>query len=196
MSRGTEWVPGVRLDRVGALVGLEHDDTPELSPAELVARLDHILETALGLAGQIPADHLGDILPHRDRTYLALVNHLVEIAVGFRQVTNGAPLDPARAAATPTTERTLAELGERCRTTRSEVAAWWATTDDPTCSGMVETFAGDQDLHRVLERTTWHCAQHTRQLAMVLELLGIAPDAALGPDDLAGLPVPRDVWDG
>jgi hypothetical protein len=47
----------------------------------------------------------------------------------------------------------------------------------------------------VLERTAWHAAQHTRQLIIMLESHGITPDRPLTNDDLAGLPVPDEVWD-
>jgi len=47
----------------------------------------------------------------------------------------------------------------------------------------------------VLERTTWHSAQHTRQLMMVLNKLDIKPDGPLLTDDLSGLPLPDQVWD-
>ena len=46
-----------------------------------------------------------------------------------------------------------------------------------------------------MERTAWHAGQHTRQLMLVLEKLGIAPDGPLTDDDFAGLPMPRNVWD-
>ena len=50
-------------------------------------------------------------------------------------------------------------------------------------------------MHEVLERTVWHAAQHTRQLALILKSHGIKPDGPLTPDNLAGLPVPDEVWD-
>jgi hypothetical protein len=50
-------------------------------------------------------------------------------------------------------------------------------------------------VHVVLERTVWHPAQHTRQLMLVLESLGIAPERPLGAADLAGLPLPEKAWD-
>jgi hypothetical protein len=50
-------------------------------------------------------------------------------------------------------------------------------------------------VHVVLERTVWHPAQHTRQLMLILESLGIAPERPLTPADLAGLPLPEKAWD-
>ena len=50
-------------------------------------------------------------------------------------------------------------------------------------------------MHEVLERTAWHAAQHTRQLALILESFGIEADRPLSAADLAGLPVPEEVWD-
>jgi hypothetical protein len=47
----------------------------------------------------------------------------------------------------------------------------------------------------VLERTTWHVAQHCRQLDFLVRYVGaVAPDA-LRTEDLVGLPVPAGVWD-
>jgi hypothetical protein len=50
-------------------------------------------------------------------------------------------------------------------------------------------------MHEVLERTTWHCAQHVRQVASLLEQLGISPDRPLSPAELQGLPLPQKLWD-
>ncbi len=56
-------------------------------------------------------------------------------------------------------------------------------------------YYGRQPLHAVLERTTWHVAQHARQLQRLLELRGVEPRPSLAPALLAGLPLPEDVWD-
>ena len=50
-------------------------------------------------------------------------------------------------------------------------------------------------MHDVLERTAWHAAQHTRQLALILDTYGIVPIDPLTAADLEGLPVPDEVWD-
>jgi hypothetical protein len=46
----------------------------------------------------------------------------------------------------------------------------------------------------VVERSSWHSAQHLRQLMALLERWGIAPDKPVTAADLAGLPLPEGVW--
>jgi hypothetical protein len=50
-------------------------------------------------------------------------------------------------------------------------------------------------MHQLLERSTWHSAQHTRQLIAVLERFNIEPDGRLTPEDLDGLPLPAGLWE-
>jgi hypothetical protein len=52
-----------------------------------------------------------------------------------------------------------------------------------------------QPIHVLLERSTWHSAQHARQLAAVLERFGIEPDGRLTAEDLDGLPLPKGLWE-
>jgi hypothetical protein len=59
----------------------------------------------------------------------------------------------------------------------------------------VATFYGDKPFGELLERTAWHCAQHLRQLELMLVAAGISPAVGLTPENLAGLPMPDDVWD-
>jgi len=50
-------------------------------------------------------------------------------------------------------------------------------------------------LHQLFERSTWHSAQHTRQLIAILERFGIEPNQPLATEDLAGLPLPEGLWE-
>jgi hypothetical protein len=50
-------------------------------------------------------------------------------------------------------------------------------------------------MHQLFERSTWHSAQHARQMIAVLERFGIAPDRRLTEADLAGLPLPQGIWE-
>jgi hypothetical protein len=59
----------------------------------------------------------------------------------------------------------------------------------------VQTYYGQQTRHQLLERSTWHSAQHVRQLIFILERYGIAPDRPLVAEDLAGLPLPQRLFE-
>jgi hypothetical protein len=59
----------------------------------------------------------------------------------------------------------------------------------------VPTSYGEQELHEVFERSTWHSAQHVRQLGAVLERFGIPPEGRLTKEDLQGLPLPERIWE-
>ena len=72
---------------------------------------------------------------------------------------------------------------------------WWNANPDRSCRQTVATFYGPQTQHELLERSTWHSAQHVRQLMFVLQRCGIAPDGPLTADDLAGLPLPQRLFE-
>ena len=62
---------------------LPDDTAPELSPAELAAKLDRILETAVRLTRQMPDERLEDLLPNRPRSWRVLMHHVYQIPVAF-----------------------------------------------------------------------------------------------------------------
>ena len=72
--------------------------------------------------------------------------------------------------------------------------AWWERCIDPEGRAPMKTYWGEPSMHDVLERTTWHSAQHTRQLVVVLESFGRPIDRPLGELDLQGLPLPLKAW--
>ena len=105
---------------------------------------------------------------------------------------------PTARSAKKTCPRTLtgADIAEELRAYPGSLEDWWEIGghEDPL-DRVIESYWGNHTLHEVFERETWHTAQHTRQVMMFLEQLGIAPDAPLTADDLAGLPLPERVWD-
>jgi hypothetical protein len=78
---------------------------------------------------------------------------------------------------------------------RERLLDWWAQQTDRKLDYLVPTYYGQRPMHDVLERTAWHAAQHTRQLIIMLESHGTQADRPLTAEDLAGLPVPDEVWD-
>lgn len=182
-------LPGVDLAGVAALLGVAFDPPPALPADVLVGRLRLVLGASTSLIRQFPRAHWADTLPGRDRTCLALANHIVEIAAGFLAVAEGRAFSAEVSAAVPDVELEPLPLGERARGVADALAALRLNAERS-----VEAFFGQTTLHAVLERCTWHGAQHTRQLAALLDGLGIKPAHPLAAADLEGLPVPTDVW--
>jgi len=193
---GKRYVFGQSIAEVAAFLGIDATGEGPLPPAELADRLDRVLAAAARLLRQIPDDRIGDKLPNRDRSYRELGNHVFIIADAFLRVIGGATLTTESLARPPAAEmRTGVDVAAFGTDVRGRVAAWWASAVDADFGRLVPTYYGDQPLHDVMERTTWHAAQHVRQLAMVVENLEIVPDGPLTVADLAGLPVPEKVWD-
>jgi len=71
----------------------------------------------------------------------------------------------------------------------------WERVEDKSCQKNLKTFFGPCLAHDLLERSTWHSAQHCRQLADVLKRFGIEPDRPLTQDQLAGLPLPERLYE-
>src|SRR5207247_120221 len=70
-----------------------------------------------------------------------------------------------------------------------------AALPDKTCRQTVKTYYGARPLHELLERCTWHSAQHARQIIAVLEGFGIRPNEPLTEKDYSGLPMPKGLWE-
>ncbi|MCE9641846.1 MAG: NrdH-redoxin, partial [Betaproteobacteria bacterium] len=71
---------------------------------------------------------------------------------------------------------------------------WWDELEDRSCSRTIKTYYGKQSIYVVYERSVWHSAQHVRQIGAVLERYGIEPADHLTKEDLAGLPMPEEIW--
>lgn len=183
-------MPGADLDRVAKFLDLTVEPREALPAEVLIERLVVVLATNTRLTMQFSGDRLADKLPNRDRTVLALANHIVEIAAGYLLVETGHPFDARVAGAIPERELDPRDLATRSKSVLARLAAL-----RPAPARQVETLHGTSNRHRVLERCTWHAAQHVRQLAFMLERLGVEPDQPLTSSDLEGLPLPEGVWD-
>ena len=88
-----------------------------------------------------------------------------------------------------TTAGQMADYGEQAIT---RIEQWWSgLTDNSLRQPSPATDYGPAfTMHQMPELSVWHSTQHTRQVAAVLERLGIEPDGKLTQDELAGLPLP------
>ena len=196
VSRGDEFVIAQVLRDVVDFLDLDVDAGPVLTPAELIAKLDVVLAAAGRYVGQFPDESLGALLPNRPRTYRVLCHHLFRLVEAFIEAARGAEFTYESMTAPPPEEmQTAAGIAAYGNGVRQKLHDWWAEAGEGAAANELATYFGPQRLGDILERTSWHAAQHARQLMMVLEGLEIAPDRPLTPADLAGLPLPEKVWD-
>ena len=194
--RGRDWVSGQILTDVARIAGIDYGR--EVLPVpDLKARIDTILAAALRHSAQLPDDDalLGTMLPNRPRSYRDLACHIFMIVDAFVAETRGDPLTETKyLAPAPDHARRPAEIVAFGEGVRDRFEAWWAEGGHHF-GRKARVYYGEQTLHDFMERTAWHSGQHTRQLALLLEKLGLAPDGKLTEADFAGLPMPKNVWD-
>jgi len=197
LSRGDDYVFAQNIGHVVKFLGLNEATGPVLSPDQLVARIDLILDTAVRIIRQMPDAHLTKEVPNRPRSYKVLAHHIFQIQDVFLNTANGAMLTyEALATPPPDDLRTFADIATYGEQIRRNVATWWAGKADKSGKEAVQTYYGPQTLHETLERATWHSGQHVRQWIMLLEMAGVTPDRPLTAEDYAGLPMPMNAWDG
>ncbi len=183
------WNPTALAD----LVGVRYEGVERLSPAALAARLDGVLAAAGRLIAVVEPKHLALQHPGRDRSLHQLAYHLFRLSLAFRDAMVerrlpetwlqemapvGLPDGPA-----------LAGYGAAVR---GALRLWLSQEDAAT--GTVETYYGPQTGHELLERTTWHAAQHLRQIHALLDEAGAPPPVPLDRSLLERLPLPQSVW--
>lgn len=197
VARGDKFVIAQVIRDVVEFLGLDAETMPQLSPAELSRRYDHVLETAIRLARQMPDGYLTRELPNRPRSWRVLMHHIFQIPVAFLDMEDsGQALSNETMLAPPPHDlrgsEQIAVFGEAVR---ARFAAWWLRAEAEDFAGPVPTYFGGTSRHEMLERTVWHSTQHARQLASLLEQAGIAPDRKLTAADIQGLPLTDKIWD-
>jgi hypothetical protein len=188
------FVHGWNPQALAELVGVRYDDGGRLSPDELARRLDLVLAAAQRAIRQVPREHLGMKGPGRDRSVRDLAFHIFRLSLGFREAREQGLFTQDMLNPTPPpgveTGDDVARYGD---TVRQRLTEYYAKPG--WCDGDTNTYYGTHTTHEFMERTTWHAAQHLRQIYWLLERVGVTPDARLTDDgELAGLPFPREVW--
>jgi hypothetical protein len=176
---------GVALNRV------------QLPASALVPRYDSILQTAQALVRQVPFEQLNErVIPNRPRLIRPFLYHIFRIGEAFMIAYEGEQYSNTLAnVEPPESVRTPDDIAQYGQGIRDRLQSWWASNSDRELQKQIDTYYGMQSAHDVFERTTWHSAQHCRQLAVVLDRLGLQPRDPLKPEQLEGLPLPEGIWE-
>ncbi len=169
----------------------------QLPPAVLVPRYLSILETAQALVRQVPTERMGEqVIPNRPRLIRPFVFHIFRIGEAFLLSYAGGEYTLGLANGDPSESmQTGAQVAEYGQQIRDRLNTWWIGANDPMLEKKIKTYYGVQAAHDLFERSTWHSAQHCRQLAVVLERFGIKPERPLRPEQTQGLPLPEGLWE-
>jgi glutaredoxin len=166
-----------------------------LSPQQLVDKIDLVLTSAARYVRQFPPAALHEVFRNRNRTPAGTAFHVFRLSEMGMQAAQQIPLTFEGFNEVPPPDWDANRIAEFGLDVRACIRDWWSKEPDRTLSYLVPTYYGQRTCHDVIERTGWHGAQHTRQLMLMLESHGVSPDRPLNAEDLAGLPVPDEVWD-
>lgn len=203
LARGDQYVFAVDLEAVAKFVGLKDSGHKPLPPDVLVQRLVEILRTAQSVVGQIPQDKLSsDAIHNRKRDLRLLSHHIFRIGEAWLEVAiDGVPFtkgigEKQLADGEFLTPEEIVRYGEGVI---QRIEQWWKSIDAADRQAYFartnEAYFGQSSLHALLERSTWHPAQHTRQITSVLEGFEVPVKKRLTPQVLAGLPLPERLWE-
>ena len=190
---GDRVVHGWNPKALAELVGARYEERQQLSPVELARRLDTVLAATQRAIRQVPLEQLGMKSPGRDRTVRQLGFHVFRVSASFVDTREQGHLSEHWFEESPPAEMTDGEaIARHGETVRRLVAAYCARPG--WCDGMVSTYYGPQSAHDFMERTTWHAAQHLRQIYWLLDRMGVRAESPLADADFDGLPLPIEVW--
>jgi glutaredoxin/uncharacterized damage-inducible protein DinB len=197
VARGSEFVFAQALEDVSRFIGRKFASR-RLPPQELVEKWLAVLRAAQRHVRQLPATRLSERAVHsRDRSIRDLAYHVYQVPDAFLQaVENGLEdLTTTYNAPPPANVVSTKDIQRYGESVTTRVERWWSQLPDKSCRQKVKTYYGERSLHELLERCTWHSAQHARQIASVLERLQVKPDGPLSAKDYAGLPMPQGLWE-
>jgi hypothetical protein len=199
LARSDQYIFCQNLEDVAEFVGLQGTGHTPLPPGALFTKWTVVLRAAQRYIRQIPNARLNDrAIDNRDRSIRLLSHHIFRIGEAFLETAIDGVEYWVQLANVPPQDGTYMtgdEIASYGNSVIERIENWWTRLDDKSCQEKVKTFYGTPPMHQLFERSTWHSAQHTRQMIAVLERFGIEPDGRLTAEDLAGLPLPEGLWE-
>ena len=197
IARSNRFVLGQNLEEVAKFLGVHGTGHVALPPEQLFNKWIDVLRTAQRYVCQLPQEQMDlNGLHNRERAIRQLCHHIFRIGEAHLECAERGARnleELTRVQLPDGTFQTGAEIARYGETVISRIEQWWIGLADRSFRDRIEIMNyGVITTHQLLERSTWHSAHHTRQIADVLKRQGIEPDGVL---DVAGLPLPERVWD-
>jgi len=186
-------VSGLDLAAVAALVGVDYEPRPMLSPAALIDRYNMNLDAGRRYIRQMSDDMLAYSLGNRDRPMISVAYQVAMLGRSFLAAYNEDRHD-IQYYMKPDDITSRDQILRLAEETRRLMNQWWAEDgeDDPL-DRVTQTYWGYPTLHEVFEREVWHTTQHVRQLMDILQRFGVSPDGPLTHANLVDLPLPERI---
>ena len=192
---GGKAVHGWNPPAYAELLGVDYAPGGKLPPAELARRLERILTAAQRLVEQVPDERMEWKPPQRDRSLRDLGFHLFRLSLAFADgMDMGEFPEGWLQERAPEDLRDGPAIARYGALVRGRLAGWFEGVGPGEYERVIGVYYGPQSGHDLLERTTWHAAQHLRQLRALLEELGVSPLDPLPSADFEGLPLPKSLW--
>jgi hypothetical protein len=178
-----------------ALLGIDYRPAEKLAPATLAARLDRVLAAVETLLAALPDDRFGWKPPERDRSIGDLGFHVFRLALAFVDA-----MDLGRFPESWLQEHVPPEMPDGPAVARygalvrARLAGWFQGAAPAEYARTIAVYYGPQSGHDLLERTTWHAAQHVRQLYDLYQRLALTAPVPIPSETFAGLPLPHALW--
>lgn len=198
VSKGDQYVYAQSIEDVARFVDRLDAVMDRLPPDVLVKKWMKVLTVALAITPQMPDELFNSpVFPGRPRTYRDLSYHIFQVVDAFLQTVLEGLEDWTIVANVDAPDRisSIDDILREGTELKARVEAWWAKLDDKSCTQVLKMFYGEHPLHQFLERSTWHSAQHTRQLIALLTEKGIELPVTLSEEDYEGLPMPQGLWE-
>ena len=195
VSLGSKYTLCQSINDVIKFLDLKTKVMEPLPPAELVSRLEWVLESNARYTRQFSGAAFREPFRNRNRTPAGLTFHVFRVAEMGIEAAQQVELLFEGFDDLPPAQWGPEEIATWGESVRARLRAWWDAEGDRSLGYDVPTYYGRRPMHEVLERTAWHSAQHTRQVMLMLESQGVLVERPLTAADLQGLPLPDEVWD-
>lgn len=191
------WVSAQFIDDVAAFLGTDAPARTTLDAGALAARLIELLRATERYVRQLTPEQMHRMIDGPQRSHGDVAFHVFRIAEAFVGTARaGVQRDAMIVMSIPPTLRTPAELAGYGGRIVALFADWWDQHGvHALWDRTIRTEHGDKSLREVFERSTWHAAQHVRQVMSLWRELGIELDAPLPGEVFDGLPLPSQVRD-